>query len=371
MNAGHGKTLRKRGALALFALVVAFFLYVVFGSAENGAGASVSASGKWTCSMCPQFILPQPGKCPKCFMDLIPLDEGLSGGSRLELYLTPAAAELAGITTEIVEEDASGDFSVAASAILASLGRAFVFVESLEEDSLVYTLREVGLAGRDGDRALIASGLDEGEAVVASGAFRIDSAMQILGKISLAAIPEGDLAAAATDEPPPYQPAERSPEDIRAQTPGVDDWFARYEAVRAALARDDAGRSSPPSREFAALLADFPRSSRDELNDIAARLAVASRDLSQAAELEGKRAAFAAVTADMVLLARRYGASPGGLNLVFCPMAFGGTGAYWLQPGDTVDNPYHGLEMPLCGWIVDAIEPFATGQNPSPAPDQD
>ena len=33
----------------------------------------------WTCSMHPQIQLPEPGKCPICFMELIPLerrDEG-------------------------------------------------------------------------------------------------------------------------------------------------------------------------------------------------------------------------------------------------------------------------------------------------------
>ncbi len=30
----------------------------------------------WTCSMHPQIKLPHPGKCPICFMDLIPLETG-------------------------------------------------------------------------------------------------------------------------------------------------------------------------------------------------------------------------------------------------------------------------------------------------------
>jgi len=39
----------------------------------------------WTCSMHPQIILPKPGKCPICGMDLIPLEsssEDDAGGLR-------------------------------------------------------------------------------------------------------------------------------------------------------------------------------------------------------------------------------------------------------------------------------------------------
>jgi Cu(I)/Ag(I) efflux system membrane fusion protein len=54
----------------------------------------------WTCSMHPQIKLPKPGKCPICFMDLIPLDTG-SGedlGPR-QLRLSDSAKQLAQIQT--------------------------------------------------------------------------------------------------------------------------------------------------------------------------------------------------------------------------------------------------------------------------------
>lgn len=59
----------------------------------------------WTCSMHPQIKLPEPGKCPICFMDLIPLqrkDEGEQVSMR-EITLTEGARKLAGITTEEVK----------------------------------------------------------------------------------------------------------------------------------------------------------------------------------------------------------------------------------------------------------------------------
>jgi Cu(I)/Ag(I) efflux system membrane fusion protein len=58
----------------------------------------------WTCSMHPQIQLPEPGKCPICFMELIPLRRTDEGGrdSLREISLSENARKLAGIATEAV-----------------------------------------------------------------------------------------------------------------------------------------------------------------------------------------------------------------------------------------------------------------------------
>jgi Cu(I)/Ag(I) efflux system membrane fusion protein len=63
----------------------------------------VAEATLWTCSMHPEIQLPNPGKCPKCAMDLIPL----SGHSELksnQIQLTKHAQELAKIVTTRVAE---------------------------------------------------------------------------------------------------------------------------------------------------------------------------------------------------------------------------------------------------------------------------
>jgi len=68
--------------------------------AEHGAESAESAPTIWTCSMHPQIKLPKPGKCPICYMDLIPLDTG--GGEDLgprQLRLSDTAKQLARIQT--------------------------------------------------------------------------------------------------------------------------------------------------------------------------------------------------------------------------------------------------------------------------------
>lgn len=69
--------------------------------ATDSATASVSV---WTCAMHPQVKLPQPGQCPICFMDLIPLqDDGDDGLHPSQLRVSENAAALAGLVTAPVE----------------------------------------------------------------------------------------------------------------------------------------------------------------------------------------------------------------------------------------------------------------------------
>jgi len=56
----------------------------------------------WTCSMHPQIRQDEPGKCPICAMDLIPLSDMPSGGDDVhpdEISMTESAAQLANIQT--------------------------------------------------------------------------------------------------------------------------------------------------------------------------------------------------------------------------------------------------------------------------------
>ncbi|HRT90617.1 MAG TPA: efflux RND transporter periplasmic adaptor subunit, partial [Bacteroidales bacterium] len=57
----------------------------------------------WTCSMHPQIRMNEPGKCPICGMDLIPLIQGSKGSDDpAALHLTKEAARLASVMTSTV-----------------------------------------------------------------------------------------------------------------------------------------------------------------------------------------------------------------------------------------------------------------------------
>jgi len=102
------------------ALVVAAALaglaagYLLRGGGTPGGGESGKAAAEagvpepakptiWTCPMHPQIRLPEPGQCPICFMDLVPLEESAGGDeSPRRLEMSPAAVKLAEIETSPV-----------------------------------------------------------------------------------------------------------------------------------------------------------------------------------------------------------------------------------------------------------------------------
>lgn len=76
------------------------------GRAASGEG-SLEPTGEvtvWTCAMHPQVRLPRPGKCPICFMDLIPVtSEAPSEESPRRLVMSEAGRILAEVETAPVE----------------------------------------------------------------------------------------------------------------------------------------------------------------------------------------------------------------------------------------------------------------------------
>lgn len=99
----------KNIALILIALIIGFTLRGCFssptGSAESQAQSlePKASPSIFTCSMHPQFQLPEMGKCPICFMDLIPLEAGGDEGGERELVISEYSARLMELeTSEVV-----------------------------------------------------------------------------------------------------------------------------------------------------------------------------------------------------------------------------------------------------------------------------
>jgi len=83
------------------AIVVVLLAFWLGGLSSNKTGETHTEHTEqttWTCSMHPQIQLPEFGRCPICFMDLIPLDADNSVGAS-ELKLSESAIKLAEIQT--------------------------------------------------------------------------------------------------------------------------------------------------------------------------------------------------------------------------------------------------------------------------------
>jgi Cu(I)/Ag(I) efflux system membrane fusion protein len=87
-----------------------FFLgWLIFGVAlsnDNGHNYDENAvSGQvWTCSMHPQIRMSEPGDCPICGMDLIPVSESQSDENPMSIKMSPTAMQLANVQTAIVSK---------------------------------------------------------------------------------------------------------------------------------------------------------------------------------------------------------------------------------------------------------------------------
>ena len=96
-----------------FSLIMGLFLgWLLFhSSGKNDIKAVQSAetanSKIWTCAMHPQIRMPQPGKCPICGMELIPLDQrSTSSVDPASIHLSKEAAQLANVLTSVVTKKA-------------------------------------------------------------------------------------------------------------------------------------------------------------------------------------------------------------------------------------------------------------------------
>ncbi len=80
--------------------------YFIFGRSPHPDGISSEDHAQealqeqiWTCAMHPQIRQNEPGQCPICGMDLIPLDTYTNSGNSMTMEMTPEAAKLADIRT--------------------------------------------------------------------------------------------------------------------------------------------------------------------------------------------------------------------------------------------------------------------------------
>ena len=92
-----------------------------------------------------------------------------------------------------------------------------------------------------------------------------------------------------------------------------------------------------------------------KLGSRGAAVKAAVNPFAQASDVAAARAAFGGLSEAVLRVASASGITfAGRAEIAYCPMAR----KYWLQRGDTVQNPYYGKQMPDCGRIVSDIPTF-------------
>ena len=253
---------------------------------ELGWAITPDLAGKWLCPMHPEIVEEEAGLCSICEMDLVQA-HGLAEPS----------------------SDEKLPLVIPATAPLITGRRAVVYVANPERSG-VYEGREITLGVRAGDYYLVKQGLQEGELVVAHGAFKIDSAMQLQAKPSMMSPKDGD--------PPPIHHHDHGnmPEASKPKAPSLD----AYLALQKALSEDALPEGS------------------------------AYRNIDEA------RLAFETMSNELIQVLKAEGSSE-VLHQMHCSMAFDGKGADWLQRNQTIANPYYGSAMLRCGSLKDSFVP--------------
>lgn len=89
--------------LVIIGLVIGFWIKPT----DSNSGHSHKQSTEqqvWTCSMHPQVRQNEPGKCPLCGMDLIPLNDDLGKEGKLSVKMSATAMQLASVVTKKVAQ---------------------------------------------------------------------------------------------------------------------------------------------------------------------------------------------------------------------------------------------------------------------------
>lgn len=245
---------------------------------------------------------------------------------------------------------------IPASAPLITGKRAIVYVQDPKNDGS-YEGREITLGPRAGDYYVVESGLEEGERVVVKGNFKIDSAIQILGRTSMMN-PENESRAASKknvdlDKPSAEEIPDFSdiPDSFKKQ---LDDVYAAYFEIQFALSRDSFEESAKNATAFLRTLKKVDMKLLGENSHIEwmkslTELKTSASQISKSGDIEEARKFFEPLSNELIRVAKIFGSDNLRLLVYHCPMAFDFKGADWLQNKPGTENPYFGSAMFSCG----------------------
>jgi Cu(I)/Ag(I) efflux system membrane fusion protein len=214
--------------------------------------------------------------------------------------------------------------------------------------------REIALGPRAGDYYIVESGLEEGERVVTNGNFKIDSALQLLARPSM--MDPEKPAAPVTEAPAALVPPAMTSVPPELQN-ALRQAYGRYTAIHDALVKDDIAAARASANDAAGQLAPIEKlklapEAAAAWAQLGPPLHKALHALAAAENDDAARAEFRNASDALTAALERFGLPEGDpVRLAFCPMAFDKAGAYWLQTGEDIQNPYLGGKMPTCGEI--------------------
>ena len=314
----------------------------------SGGGEVVATdlAGKLICPMHPEIVREEQAPCDICGMDLVP-------------------AETLGYVS--VESDKPMPLVIPITAPLITGKRAIVYVKLPDQDKPTFEGREIVLGPRAGDYYIVredvpgGANLAKDDLVVIKGNFKIDSALQIQARKSMMSPPSPEMEEASSTT----QPAMKMLPPVVATnsfTSSLEPVYEKYLAIQAALAGDDLKGFQSAASELHAAMGHIDDSELDEVaqpvwHDLSERLLTNQEHIQHLTDIEAARKLFETYSVAMIEASKRFGYEGNTeMNIVFCPMAFDLEGAFWIQVGEQINNPYFGSEMLRCGVIKGSIK---------------
>jgi Cu(I)/Ag(I) efflux system membrane fusion protein len=123
-----------------------------------------------------------------------------------------------------------------------------------------------------------------------------------------------------------------------------------YLDIQKALAADDLAVAKKGASAFLEAMNAAPSSG--DTKEESEALIVPAKSIANSTDIAAARKGLWSLTQAFATLVKHMGTTRGTpLYLVHCPMAFGNSGADWLQADKSVANPYFGASMLRCGSV--------------------
>ncbi len=313
---------------------------------ENGAIVSDELAGRWISPMHPTIVKDQPGSCDICGMDLVRAES-------LGVVGDPSAVEQ--------------PLVIPRTAVLFTGTRSVVYVQVPNADKPTYEGRTVELGPRAGEFYTVHSGLNEGEDIVVHGAFRIDSAMQILAKPSMM-MPDGGRSNTGDQHGNMTAPMSQMKESLPISdsfTQELSPLYTAYLDAQEALADDNLEGFVKATTHLNHLLMSLNEAGlvgEPFANWRRAKSALQSDTVFD--NIDDARIYFGDMSKSIMSLEQQFGhLADETWHVAFCPMAFNFEGAKWIQRGTEINNPYFGDQMLRCGDIQSTLSPVSNDQH--------
>ncbi|MBL7646008.1 MAG: efflux RND transporter periplasmic adaptor subunit [Candidatus Hydrogenedentes bacterium] len=212
---------------------------------------------------------------------------------------------------------------------------------------------QLGHQGSDGYVQILA-GLNEGDAVVTSGQFLLDTESRLREAVQKfltndSATPMLDDSAAPPMEEVTSETTETSPE--------TDALYVEYLKLSAILGGAPGEDKPLDLKPLIAAAETLIANEAHPARDATATLLGAAQAMDDQ-PLEVQREKFGPLSDAMIAIAGQFapsGAVTPNLFIIHCPMAPGS----WIQPGEEVANPYYRDEMKQCGTVERAVPAMA------------